>query len=68
MIGGRENACHMKLTRPSPPKVDLIVRAGLVDALSGPGPFTVLAPTNQVSYHEFRRINFTHPPPYAPGL
>jgi len=27
--------------------VDLIVTAGLVNALSGPGPFTVLAPTNQ---------------------
>lgn len=26
--------------------VDAVVRAGLVDALSGPGPFTVFAPTN----------------------
>ena len=26
--------------------VDLVVKAGLADALSGPGPFTVFAPTN----------------------
>ncbi|KAK2712781.1 transforming growth factor-beta-induced protein ig-h3-like [Artemia franciscana] len=27
--------------------VDLVVKAGLADALSGPGPFTVFAPTNE---------------------
>ena len=42
--------------------VDAVVRAGLVDALSGPGPFTVFAPTNTafqafLSANGFNNVN-----------